>query len=162
QPEAPRLRHLHDLPALQRDGSATHRDDAAIHGGSRGRVRPLRGCTDAPRADGTGRPAAGTEPDGTARRSRRGAPTMCRIAGIWTLEGRLDAPQGRALVKAMTDAIAYRGPDGEGHWAAPESGIYLGHRRLAIVDLSPAGAQPMASANDRYVTVFNGEIYNHR
>ncbi|MCK9688359.1 asparagine synthase (glutamine-hydrolyzing) [Scleromatobacter humisilvae] len=86
---------------------------------------------------------------------------MCGIAGLWQLDCQLGDDQGRARVKAMTDAISYRGPDGEGLWSAPERGIYLGHRRLAIVDLSPAGAQPMASAGGRYVTVFNGEIYNH-
>ncbi len=87
---------------------------------------------------------------------------MCGIAGLWQLDRRLDDAQGRARVVAMTDAIAHRGPDGDGVWSAPEHGVYFGHRRLAIVDLTPAGAQPMASASERYVTVYNGEVYNHR
>lgn len=64
-------------------------------------------------------------------------------------------------LKRMTDAIAYRGPDDDGGWSDSDCRIALGHRRLAIVDLSDAGRQPMASASGRYVLVFNGEIYNH-
>ena len=64
-------------------------------------------------------------------------------------------------IRDMADAIAYRGPDSHGYWTDPESGIALGHRRLAIVDLTAAGAQPMISASSRYVLDFNGEIYNH-
>ena len=60
----------------------------------------------------------------------------------------------------MTDAIAYRGPDGEGHWCDAAAGVCLGHRRLAIVDLTPTGFQPMASADGRIVITYNGELYN--
>lgn len=62
----------------------------------------------------------------------------------------------------MTDAITHRGPDSEGHWAEEGAGLVLGHRRLSILDLSPAGHQPMSSACGRYLIAFNGEIYNYR
>ena len=81
---------------------------------------------------------------------------MCGIAGIVTA-GRLD----RGLLKRMGDAIAHRGPDDHGTWADEDAGIGLAHRRLAIVDLSPSGHQPMASADGRLVLNYNGEIYNH-
>jgi len=61
----------------------------------------------------------------------------------------------------MASALIHRGPDDYGVWTAPQAGLSLSHRRLSIVDLSPAGHQPMASADDSLVLVFNGEIYNH-
>ncbi|WP_066481151.1 MULTISPECIES: XrtA/PEP-CTERM system amidotransferase [unclassified Sphingomonas] len=82
---------------------------------------------------------------------------MCGIAGLF-YPG-TPKPIEPARIAAMTDALAHRGPDGSGVWAAP--GIALGHRRLAIIDLG-GGAQPMASADGDLVTVFNGEIYNFR
>lgn len=80
---------------------------------------------------------------------------MCGIAGVF---GR--GVDSEALVR-MTAALARRGPDDQGIWLDGEGGIGLGHRRLAIVDLSPAGHQPMTAPSGRFVIVFNGEIYNH-
>jgi asparagine synthase (glutamine-hydrolysing) len=82
---------------------------------------------------------------------------MCGIAGLINLNGDAVSP---VILKRMTDAIAHRGPDGEGQWI--EGQVGLGHRRLAIIDLSPAGHQPMLSDNGRYILSFNGEIYNYR
>lgn len=84
---------------------------------------------------------------------------MCGIAGILT--GR-DTPADRLgqRVTAMTDAIAYRGPDAATSWLDPAAGLALGHRRLAIVDLTETGAQPMLSADERFVICYNGEIFN--
>ncbi|MBL8482425.1 MAG: asparagine synthase (glutamine-hydrolyzing) [Rhodocyclaceae bacterium] len=84
---------------------------------------------------------------------------MCGIAGI--LGGDLRGDALLSACRAMTDAIASRGPDDQGHWLDATAGVALGHRRLSILDLSPAGHQPMRSASGRYVMVFNGEIYNH-
>src|SRR6476646_6593584 len=83
---------------------------------------------------------------------------MCGFAGF--LSTSTSQGDARALLKAMTDVIAHRGPDDDGAWYDAEAGIGLGHRRLAIIDLSPAGHQPMQSASGRYVIVYNGEIYN--
>ncbi|MFM9863557.1 MAG: asparagine synthase (glutamine-hydrolyzing) [Micropepsaceae bacterium] len=84
---------------------------------------------------------------------------MCGIAGYLTHEAGLHT---EAIAKAMTDAILHRGPDSDGQWLEDATGVALGMRRLAIIDLSPAGAQPMISQCGRYVLVFNGEIYNHK
>lgn len=80
---------------------------------------------------------------------------MCGIAGILHRDGR---PASAIALKRMTDAIAHRGPDGEGSFV--EGSLALGHRRLAIIDLSSAGHQPMASDDGRYVFTYNGEVYN--
>lgn len=82
---------------------------------------------------------------------------MCGIAGLIHLNGDGVSP---VVLKRMTDAIAHRGPDGEGQWI--EGNVGLGHRRLAIIDLSPLGHQPMISADHRYAFSYNGEIYNFR
>jgi len=83
---------------------------------------------------------------------------MCGIAGIFHPD--VPKPVDPARVEAMTDVLAHRGPDGSGIWTAP--GVGLGHRRLSIVDLSEAGAQPMLSADRRLAISFNGMIYNFR
>lgn len=83
---------------------------------------------------------------------------MCGIAGFLTRDWTADA---EARVIAMSNATFRRGPDSAGQWLDPDAGIALGHRRLAVVDLSPMGHQPMQSASGRYQIVFNGEIYNH-
>ena len=80
---------------------------------------------------------------------------MCGIAGILNFD---TARVSETVLKRMTDSIAHRGPDGEGHWI--EGNIGIGHRRLSIIDLSNAGSQPMFSKDKRYVLSYNGEIYN--
>jgi asparagine synthase (glutamine-hydrolysing) len=80
---------------------------------------------------------------------------MCGITGIVHLDGE---PASRVVLKRMTDAVAHRGPDGEGHFI--DGPAALGHRRLAIIDLSPAGHQPMATEDGRFVMSYNGEVYN--
>ncbi|RWB58172.1 asparagine synthase (glutamine-hydrolyzing) [Mesorhizobium sp.] len=86
---------------------------------------------------------------------------MCGIAGILLAPDTAD-PKSLEAIGQMTTALRHRGPDGEGLWTDREAGIALGHRRLAIVDLSAAGRQPMRSSSGRYVITFNGEIYNFR
>ena len=83
---------------------------------------------------------------------------MCGITGIFEHKG---SHSLKDIVKAMSASLVHRGPDDSGVWLDAESGIALGHRRLSILDLSSEGHQPMMSADDRYVMVFNGEIYNH-
>ncbi|MEH2273232.1 MAG: asparagine synthase (glutamine-hydrolyzing) [Nostoc sp.] len=85
---------------------------------------------------------------------------MCGIAGFWNISRRVSPEELCYMVQQMSDTLLHRGPDNGGSWVDAEIGIALGHRRLAIVDLSPEGHQPMISANGRYVIVFNGEIYN--
>jgi asparagine synthase (glutamine-hydrolysing) len=75
---------------------------------------------------------------------------------------RFGEPELRATASGMTEALQHRGPDSSGIWVDPEAGIALGHRRLAIIDLSEEGHQPMVSPNGQLIIVFNGEIYNFR
>jgi asparagine synthase (glutamine-hydrolysing) len=82
---------------------------------------------------------------------------MCGIAGIFHRDG---APAAPLKLQAMTDALAHRGPDGEGHFV--DGCVGLGHRRLAIIDLTPLGHQPMATPDGRYTLTYNGEVYNFR
>ena len=80
---------------------------------------------------------------------------MCGIVGIFSQSGDLFP------IDVMTSALSHRGPDAGAVWLDTDGGVALGHRRLSIVDLSEAGAQPMHSPSGRFVLVFNGEIYNH-
>lgn len=82
---------------------------------------------------------------------------MCGIAGYVNLDGR---PASPTILKAMTDALAHRGPDGEGQMV--HGNVALGHRRLAIIDLSPLAHQPMVTRDGDLALTFNGEIYNYR
>ena len=86
---------------------------------------------------------------------------MCGITGFLFSGQSVVKAQFEPHLRAMMDAISHRGPDSQGHWIDQDAGVGLGHLRLAIVDLSPAGHQPMVSACDRYQIVYNGEIYNH-
>lgn len=86
---------------------------------------------------------------------------MCGIVGFLQSEVFTSSENTKECLQSMTDSIIYRGPDSEGHWYDLDDQIALGHRRLAILDLSESGHQPMLSDDDRYVMVFNGEIYNH-
>src|SRR5437763_845239 len=82
---------------------------------------------------------------------------MCGIAGIVSPDNNYISIQ---RLRQMTDAIKHRGPESDGFWCSSANTIGFGHRRLSIIDLSEAGAQPMHYLN-RYTIVFNGEIYNY-
>ncbi len=86
---------------------------------------------------------------------------MCGIVGFWDKrqEGR---EENVSQLQGMCNTLITRGPDDAGYWHGENDAIYLGHRRLSVIDLSSAGHQPMKSANGQYTIVFNGEIYNHR
>src|SRR5229473_4484994 len=85
---------------------------------------------------------------------------MCGIAGFLDTTPRHSMETLHSTARRMGEAIRHRGPDDAGSWVDPAAGIALAHRRLSIIDLSPAGHQPMLSGSGRYVIVFNGEIYN--
>jgi asparagine synthase (glutamine-hydrolysing) len=84
---------------------------------------------------------------------------MCGVTGVWDPSTPISELEAR--VRRANDTLSHRGPDGEGVFSESTAGVVLAHRRLSIVDLSPAGAQPMTSASGRYVISFNGEVYNH-
>src|SRR6185369_10571403 len=86
---------------------------------------------------------------------------MCGWTGFWQF-GEETKTALCDRIRPMTDTLAHRGPNDEGFWTVPEVGLALGFRRLAIVDLSPGGHQPMVSKSGRYVITFNGEVYNFR
>jgi asparagine synthase (glutamine-hydrolysing) len=86
---------------------------------------------------------------------------MCGIAGFLETARHHSAPALSSMARAMSERLAHRGPDDTGTWVDAEAGLALAHQRLAIVDLTPLGHQPMVSADGRFVVVFNGEIYDH-
>ena len=86
---------------------------------------------------------------------------MCGLAGILTSSTVRDE-ELTCAVERMARSLGHRGPDGAGTWTDPAAGIAFGFRRLAVIDLSELGAQPMHSHSQRYTLVFNGEVYNHR
>ncbi len=85
---------------------------------------------------------------------------MCGITGFLYCSKRPDNTELSQNVEAMANRLYHRGPDAGGIWTDPQAGVALGHRRLSIIDLSEAGAQPMRSASGRHVLTYNGEIYN--
>ena len=87
---------------------------------------------------------------------------MCGIAGMVDWRAATSADALRSVADAMIETVRHRGPDAGDVWVEAEGGVALGQRRLAIIDLSPGGAQPMHSADRRFVITFNGEIYNYR
>src|SRR5690242_18674568 len=84
---------------------------------------------------------------------------MCGIAGFWRSTSADVRPED--VLRRMGDVLRYRGPDDSGTWHDDASGVGFTFRRLSILDLSPAGHQPMASASGRTWMIFNGEVYNH-
>ena len=87
---------------------------------------------------------------------------MCGIAGMVDWRAATSADALRSIADAMIETVRHRGPDAGDVWVEAEGGVALGQRRLAIIDLSPGGAQPMHSADRQFVITFNGEIYNYR
>ncbi|HNM14722.1 MAG TPA: asparagine synthetase B, partial [bacterium] len=81
---------------------------------------------------------------------------MCGIAALINTK-----PTDGALIQRMTDIVSYRGPDGDGHNGFDGNRVWLGQRRLAIIDLSNAGREPMSYKNERYWITYNGEVYNY-
>jgi len=86
---------------------------------------------------------------------------MCGLAGIFARRN-WSSDELHDMASRMTGAIVHRGPDDSGIWVEPAAGVALGFRRLAIVDLSAQGHQPMPSSSGRFMLIFNGEVYNHR
>ncbi|MGH9115549.1 MAG: asparagine synthase (glutamine-hydrolyzing), partial [Acidimicrobiales bacterium] len=85
---------------------------------------------------------------------------MCGIAGVLDPGWTGTAGELTALAASLAAPLAHRGPDDEGTWCDPAAGVGFGHRRLAVIDVSPAGHQPMVSADGRWVITYNGECYN--
>lgn len=88
---------------------------------------------------------------------------MCGVAGVMCLQRKAcEVNKVEAIIKQMTDLMAHRGPDGEGQLTLDDGHVFLGHRRLAIIDLSDAARQPMESIDKRFAITYNGEIYNYQ
>ncbi len=85
---------------------------------------------------------------------------MCGLAGFWDFKQTHSKAELLSIAQSMAEAIRERGPDASGEWVEENSGVALSHRRLSIVDLSDAGAQPMSSQSGRYIIAYNGEVYN--
>ncbi|KAB2950901.1 MAG: asparagine synthetase B, partial [Thermoanaerobaculia bacterium] len=103
---------------------------------------------------------AAAAPGARATDRRRGGLIVCGIAGLLRLTG--DAPLPLGELRRTSAALARRGPDGEGEWSSPSHRAALAHRRLAVIDLSAAAAQPMLSRDGARCLAYNGEIYNYR
>jgi asparagine synthase (glutamine-hydrolysing) len=86
---------------------------------------------------------------------------MCGFAGVLEVNRRSTEAEMVSRLADMTKALTHRGPDSQGTWIDAAAGLGFGHTRLAVIDLSAAGHQPMISADERYVIAYNGEIYNH-
>lgn len=82
---------------------------------------------------------------------------MCGVVGVWNRNGE---PVDQAVLEQFTDSLSHRGPDGNGFYIDPKAGLGFGHRRLAIIDTTDGGRQPMSFADERYWITYNGEIYN--
>ena len=126
---------------------------AAVRAGPRSRL---------PRAERRARRARSRSPPGNPSRSSP-PPVRCRLmCGICGILGtRDDFPVDEELVTTMRELIHHRGPDDGGSWHRPEQRVALAHRRLSIIDLSPAGHQPMSNEDGTVWITFSGEIYNH-
>ena len=85
---------------------------------------------------------------------------MCGISGFFLLNN--FSTHRESLFRNMTNVLRHRGPNASGYWSSEKDNIYLGHRRLSIIDLSKSANQPMCSNNERYIIIFNGEIYNFK
>ena len=85
---------------------------------------------------------------------------MCGIAGFWELQRGSGKSELKAAAEVMCEKLRHRGPDDSGSWVDQSTGIALAHTRLAIIDLSKNGSQPMHSASGRFVISYNGEVYN--
>ena len=86
---------------------------------------------------------------------------MCGLTGFIGGNKSYSILDSSPIINSMLNKIHHRGPDDHGTWSDSNNGVILGHKRLSIVDLTISGHQPMHSHSDRYVVIFNGEIYNH-